>query len=450
MLAPRPTRRRNPLALCALAVLASVAPAADYFPPTNDNWQTITATEAGANAEQLADAVTFAGENHSNALVVLSQGKILVESYWNGWTRSTTGPSYSAAKSVAAVLVGQAIAQGHIDSIDQPSSDFLREWRGDPARQGILIRHHLAMTTGFQESPLTLLLLHQAKSERFFGTQQPIEYPPGTRWNYNDAAYRLLFYIIEEAANETLPEFSQRSLFGPIGMNATTWVNRQEQLLGATIDNYQWLDFPALDAARFGLLALRKGSWNGAQLVSADWINQSATAQHPFAPTYGRLWWLNASPVHELPGEHRQRSGPIAPDAPPDTFAALGALDQKIWVVPSLDLVVVRLGTEASEGTLAAGIFDNLLLGRICRAFGYQGQAQPTTTSISRPSNTLQIQIDTWNGRRYSLHHSTDLQDWTPSEALQNHEGDGLPILINRPSNQTEFFQATSRFPAAE
>ena len=148
-------------------------------------------------------------------------------------------------------------------------------------------------------------------------------------------------------------------------MNTATW---QQKKLGRS--QYTFLEMSARDAARFGLLILRKGDWQGKSVVSSRWLQ---TATRPWDPevhdSYGLLWWLNGGENHYLPLRARKFRGSIFPSCPADAFAALGKDDQKIYVVPSLDLVVVRLGEAADSSSPALSRFDDQLLGRICKAF---------------------------------------------------------------------------------
>lgn len=143
------------------------------------------------------------------------------------------------------------------------------------------------------------------------------------------------------------------------------------------------------------------------------------------------------------------RLGALAPDVPPDMFAALGAFDQKIYVIPSMDLVVVRLGGEARESALAVGIFDNLLLGRICHAFGYGGQEQDLTPGFRLSPTDCTVDFPAWNGRRYRLRETTDLDSWTAPAGFEEILGDGSTVTLSRPLDRPRFFQVESWFEAA-
>jgi CubicO group peptidase (beta-lactamase class C family) len=130
------------------------------------------------------------------------------------------------------------------------------------------------------------------------------------------------------------------------------------------------------DAARFGLLILAGGNWNGEQIVSSSWIQRSTHATNPaLNPSYGYLWWLNGGRHHYLPLNPSKKNGPIFPGCPKDVIAALGKDDQKIYVVPSLDLVVTRFGDAADSSTPAISKFDAQFLGKICGSFSQMGAA---------------------------------------------------------------------------
>ena len=118
-----------------------------------------------------------------------------------------------------------------------------------------------------------------------------------------------------------------------------------------------------------------KGAWDGKQLVSATFLKEATSPSQEFNQSYGYLWWLNGQASYQLPGGRGGvLPGRLWPDCPPDAFGALGAQDKKIYIVPSLDLVVSRHGpaggvahTPGAEGG-GRDSFDNTLLGRICRA----------------------------------------------------------------------------------
>jgi CubicO group peptidase (beta-lactamase class C family) len=118
--------------------------------------------------------------------------------------------------------------------------------------------------------------------------------------------------------------------------------------------------------ARFGLLALNKGNWAGQQIVNEGFFSESIQSSQPINPSYGFMWWLNGKASFIPPGSQTVRTGPLIPNAPSDTYAALGADDQKIYVVPSRKMVVIRMGEAAeSQASFALSGFDNTLWSKL-------------------------------------------------------------------------------------
>ncbi len=158
---------------------------------------------------------------------------------------------------------------------------------------------------------------------------------------------------MEKVTGSSLQRFSTRVLFAPIGATSALWVGRP--LRGDV-----GLRMTPRDMARFGLLTLAGGRWaGGAPLVPPAHLRASLSTSQRMNPSYGYLWWLNGKPSHRLPGGGGAQPGPLFPNAPRDLVAALGAGDQKIYVVPSLDLVVVRQGTSAGRGGVPRNGFDD-------------------------------------------------------------------------------------------
>ena len=122
----------------------------------------------------------------------------------------------------------------------------------------------------------------------------------------------------------------------------------------------------ARSMARFGLLMLNKGKWNNADILTdSDYFNQQINTSQNFNPSYGYLTWLNGKKSYMLPQLQLSLNGPLIPAAPADTYAALGKNDQKIYVVPSQNLVVIRMGESAGNSHLALSSFDNELWSKL-------------------------------------------------------------------------------------
>jgi CubicO group peptidase (beta-lactamase class C family) len=286
--------------------------------------------------------------------VVLWRGRIVAERYWNGWTPTKDSIIASASKSVLSAITGELARSGQL-SLDSAVTRYLGVgWSRSPGTESrITVRHLLGMMSGLNDSLQTIV-------------------PPGTRFYYNNPAYYQLFGVVQAASRESINTVSRRLLFDRIGMSASTWFpNVDTGELG-------WiLSSTARDMARFGLLALHRGRWNGVPvLADSAWFAASWRATPPDNAGYGLLWWLNGSSSYRTPGPYLlpSQSGPLIPSAPADLVAALGKGDKKIYVVPSLELVVVRHGEEADASVgnpLAISAFDEQWWRRLKPAFRY-------------------------------------------------------------------------------
>ena len=315
-----------------------------YFPPSGGPWETVDPAAAGWDAGQLDAALSLAGERRSTGVVILHRGRIMAERHWTldapsrRYANGSHGPSpaenavedvASVQKSVVAVLAGMAQARGLL-SLDDPVTDHLRRWTEATADQerAVTIRHLMTMTSG-----LTPQLDYEAE--------------PGSTWRYNTPAYHRLLRIVATAAGLDRNEVTREWLTGRLGMRDSRWEVRR----GANAAVASGFATTARDLARFGLLILAGGTWNGETIVEdtaflAEMLRPSQTLN----PSYGLLWWVNgqaSSMSWTLPPE--TSGGTLIPSAPPDLVAAQGACDRKLYVVPSLDLVVTRLGDAGSR-----------------------------------------------------------------------------------------------------
>jgi CubicO group peptidase (beta-lactamase class C family) len=173
------------------------------------------------------------------------------------------------------------------------------------------------------------------------------EAAPGTKWLYNAPAYHKHMGVIEKATGKTINGFSTEVLFGPLGMSDSRWFTSS-------------VTASARDMARFGLMILGRGTWAGRQIVEEAFLDEALCTSQDLNHSYGYLWWLNGKDSVVTPGVPLLIKRSVVPGAPADMVAALGMGDKKIYVVPSLDLVVVRHGTAANDETARAGTqFDS-------------------------------------------------------------------------------------------
>jgi len=370
--------------LAFVCLSSGVSPAGEvssreWFYPSAGTWERVEGVGTLADRQGLRSALDFARKKNSKGVVILWRGRILTERYWGGADKTTAHPAYSLTKSLVATLVGMAVEDGAIRGVEQPAADFLAEWRGSKAHEAITIGDLLSMTSGLEGGKRVFRRGLFARNQRAFGTGLDVAYRPGTHWEYHNAAYRLLFSILEEATGEPLEAYTERKLLRPLGMDSTRW-EKKRRLLHP--DQYTFMTMSPRDAARYGLFVLAGGNWDGRQLVAREWIEGAASPVHPKVhPSYGYLWWLNGGRFHYTPLDTARRRGPIFPGSPDDAFAALGKDDQNLYVVPSLDLVVARFGDAADPKSAAISEFDAELLRRVVSAMSGDGGSDSRWTS---------------------------------------------------------------------
>ncbi len=351
------------LLLLALRLAQAQTTTPLYFPPTTGStWATTTPASLGWCQPQLDSLLAFAGRKGSNSLLILKDGRLVVEQYYGTYTADSVHYWASAGKSLTATLVGLAQQDG-ILSINDSTSKYLGRWTSAsrPQQRQILIRHQLTMTTGLDDTP-------PAPCDNESTTPGCLLYlaPPATRWAYHTGAYRTLQNVLVQASGAaSMTAYTNQRLGTRIGMTGL-WFN----------DVFY---SKARSMARFGLFVLARGSWNGTPILTdAAYFQAMTTPSQTLNRSYGYLWWLNGQSSYRLPGSQVNFPGAVIPSAPADMIAALGKDDQKIYVVPSLGLVVVRQGRSAGAARLAASSFDAELWTKIMAVF-----CRPTATAAA-------------------------------------------------------------------
>jgi CubicO group peptidase (beta-lactamase class C family) len=321
-----------------------------------------TASIPGVKLDVLNAALDWGmaqSDQNTRAIVFLYKGRIAGERYAAGWTKDTPQISWSEGKSITATLVGLIVKDGLV-SLD----DFapIKEWQkpGDPRGQ-IRIRHLMNMSSGLDfpylglNGPQSYTLENKHPRIYFDGlnvfehaVNNPQEIPPNTKWRYHNSDPLTLGKIVRdkvEARGENYLTFPQRALFDRIGVR------------NAVLETDAWGNFimtgfdymSARDWARFGLLYLQDGVWQGHRILPEGWTKFVATPA-PADPTlgYGGLFWLNRG--HAFTG------------VPEDAYRADGAMGQYTMIVPSKDAVIVRMGpSEANPARYFAELSTRLL-----------------------------------------------------------------------------------------
>ena len=307
------------------------------FPGTD--WEMSSPQAESMDSAKLEGVDAYCVMHKCGGVVIVRHGRIAWERYWGGWDASTTDNSWSMAKSVTSALVGIAISEGKIKSLDDSAADYISEWKGTN-KATVTLRDLITM-----ESGLTWSMIYQPPSGdtiNMIGSPDEVGYAlkrtlyrePGTDWYYADGDAETFSRILKVATGMEASQYAQAKLFGPIGMNVDQWGGDQ---LGQTM-TYCCIESSARDFARFGYLFLRNGRWGDQQVVPEQWVKESTQPSQIDNVNYGYFWWL-----YDFEG------------VPTDTFAAMGFQTKRIYVIPSLDIVAVRIG--ASDDSWDDGDF---------------------------------------------------------------------------------------------
>jgi len=336
------------------ATIDPVPTPAYYFPPlTGDTWETKTAASINWDEAKLQEAFDYAATRSSFGLIVLHHGKIVKEQYWNSWNKDTKYYIASAGKSVTALVAGIARQEGTININNKVSQYLGTGWTSLPlAKENLItVKHLLTMTTGLDDAvadpdcTTPACLIYKADA--------------GTRWAYHNAPYHLVHNLIATASGKTWNAWCKEKLFDKIGMPNAFWLNH---IMYCT----------TREAARFGSLTLRKGEWSGVQILTdPNYYTAMVNTSQNYNLSYGYLWWLNGKATSMVPQSQIVFPTSLTPNAPTDMFIALGKDDKKIYVIPSLDAVVVRLGDDAGGSVAGPSSFDNDLWGKLKLAMKY-------------------------------------------------------------------------------
>jgi CubicO group peptidase (beta-lactamase class C family) len=287
--------------------------------------------------------------HRTRAVVIVHKGRIIVERYADGFTKDTPLLGWSMTKSVINALTGILVQGGKLSLDDRVLAP---EWSnpGDPRGQ-ITVRHLLHMTSGLRfdehyKNPLkdvTVMLL-AAPDKAAFAAGKPLVSQPGGVWHYSSGTTNILSRALRAIVGGTdanYADFPRKALFDRIGMQSAVM---EADATGVFVGS-SFMYATARDWARFGLLYLQDGVWQGERILPEGWVEYSRTPipQSP-AGEYGAHFWLRLSPVF------RGTDGnPV--HMPADTFHAIGHEGQFVTIIPSRDLVIVRLGLARRSGS---------------------------------------------------------------------------------------------------
>lgn len=333
-----------------------------YFPPAGDNWEHIDPASINWDPARLSAALDVAGDRHSSGVVILHNGRILAERYWDlidpprAYGNSVQGKDAaghviedvaSAQKSIVAVLIGMA-QERQLLRLDDPISQYLGAgWsKASPEQEKLIsIAHLLSMSSGLKDD-----LSFDATA--------------GTTWYYNTPAYHMLMRVVEAAAGKNRDALTREWFTDKLGMVNSGWTARP----WASADIAVGFSTTARELARFGLMIQAGGRWREETLLGdSAYLSQMLAPSQSMNPAYGYLWWLNGQPFSRAAGAGAPRhEGFLIKAAPADLVAMQGALDRKLYIIPSLGLVIARLGStgEADNISFNDAFWEALLSAR--------------------------------------------------------------------------------------
>jgi len=331
-----------------------------YFPPVgSDEWETTTTEDLDWDETVLEELYNYLENSNSRAFLVLKDGRLVVEKYWgknilniSAFDKNSIWYWASAGKSLTAFLVGIAQENGLLD-INEKTSTYLGEgWTSLPLEKEnlVTVRHNLTMTTGFDYQVDNL----DCTDPECFQYKTDA----GEQWFYHNGAHAMLEDVVSSASGLDYNTFTDTYLETKTGMNGT-WIITDNK-------NIYWSS--ARDAARFGLLILNQGIWDGEPVLSDEnYINAMLNTSQDLNLSYGYLWWLNGKSSIIFPGVTFSVNRSLCPNAPEDMVVAAGKNGQIIDVIPSENMVVVRMGEAPDNSLLPVTFHDEMweILGKL-------------------------------------------------------------------------------------
>ncbi|WP_395060676.1 serine hydrolase domain-containing protein [Flavobacterium sp.] len=317
-----------------------------YYPTIGSSvWETKSIQTLGWNQSAVQPLLDYLALKNSKSFIILVNGRIVMENYFNSHNAAANWYWASAGKTLTSTVTGIAQQEGLLNINNKVSQYIGSGWTSAPLAKENLItcKNLLSMSSGLDDStdavdPASLIYTADA----------------GTRWAYYNV-YVKLQDVVASASGQTWSSYFNTKLRDKIGMNGD-WIQSGN-------NSVYWSSTRSM--ARFGLLMLNKGKWNSDQILNETYFNEATNTSQTINQAYGYLWWLNGKSSFHLPQSQLQFYGSIIPNGANDMFMALGKNDQKIYVIPSKKMVVIRMGDAADTSNLALSDFDNILWQKI-------------------------------------------------------------------------------------
>ena len=334
------------------------------------HWEETLPQSQSLDETKLAAAIDYlrrnSGRDGVKEVVIVRNGRLV----WKGDDIDKVHGIWSCTKSFTSTVLGLLIEDGKCE-LDTPARQFVPELADH--FPDVTLRHFTTMTSGYRavgDEPRGSYA-HGPSSTPFRPFDKPLFTPPGSQYAYWDSAMNMFGLVLTRAAGEPLEALFKRRIADPIGMNSKQWDWGDYATIDGVVVNGgsgnagKHVTISAREMARLGHLFLNQGNWNGKQLISAEWIKAATSVQvpadtplgHPESNidgrgVYGFNWWTNGV----KPDGQR-----IWPGAPESTYAASGYNNNKLFVIPDWNMVIVRLGLDESDGKISDAVWSEFL-----------------------------------------------------------------------------------------
>jgi CubicO group peptidase (beta-lactamase class C family) len=302
---------------------------AQYFPPvTGNQWDTLSPARFGYCNDRIDSLYELLDQQNSKAFILIKDGKIVLEKYFDKFTQDSLWYWASAGKTLTAAVVGVLEGQGKLQLTDKTHQYLGKGWTSLTQIQedSITVRHQLTMTTGLDDAPATA----DCTSPSCLNYKAAV----GTRWAYHNAPYTLLDQVISAASGKTLNQVIFSEFTGATGLKVAYIKVGDNNVAFSTPRNF----------ARFGVLLLNGGKWGSKQVIPSNYFAAMTASSQSLNPSYGYLTWLNGKDKFMIPQSQFKFNGDCMPGGPSDLIMALGKDGQQIMVSPSENLVWIRMG----------------------------------------------------------------------------------------------------------
>ena len=296
--------------------------------------------EFAAALQQISE---YAATRNSTGLIVMHQDAIVLEQYWQGYDQTSRFNAMSMSKSLVGLLIGQAIAEGSITSLDEAAANYLPEWRQDDRAQ-ITLQDLIYMQSGLRNEDSTssprsdLVQLYVGSTVEKTALAVPSVKPPGQVFEYNNVNSQILAIVLQRATGMDYANYLSSRLWQPLAaQDAAIWLDRPNGMA----KTFCCFFATARDWARVGQMLLHQGEVANTRIISTDWITEMLKPS-PLEATFGKHIWVKA----RTPDHPNVDTAATVPYLAADTFLLDGRGLQRVFVVPSQSLVIVRIGEQ--------------------------------------------------------------------------------------------------------